>query len=642
MGLTPGQHVAVQMTLPAGSDIPTSYWRYGDTRNNPFPHWFDWLYNPLTDSGAEIKGTTIILHFVDGARGDEDLTANGQILDAGGPGFSDGFTVTNTADSGEGSLRQAILNANANPGEDQITFVLPGAGPFTIRPLSPLPAITDTVTIDALKLPSTDDSDDNQRSAPAVVLDGSLPGTGTDGLLVVSGIATIQGLVIDHFSGDGIRVITGGGATIEDNFIGTDVTGSTTAGNGLYGVEVENNAADDGDDEDDDGPPSFGTQMYGNVISANGAGGVFIHGVGAAGNDLEGNRIGTQADGASPLGNLGPGVLLDGGATVTSIGSGLPDGENTIAFNHGAGVDVRAATVSRIRVNSIFGNSGLAIDLGGDGVTPNDTDDSDEGADDLQNFPVLTHVDSYGGYTFIEGTLTSAPDNHYIVEFYSSAAPDPMGFGPGQTYLGMANIEIDDSGNASFNVSLPAGISIGSYVTATASPLGFDTSEFSAAIRFTGTESTVFTVNTTDDVNDAVPDPAHFSLREAILAANSHPGQDEIHFALPNQDRTIVPLSPLPDITDAVIVDGTSQPGYAGLPLVEIDGENAGTDEGENAEIDDGLTITGGGSIVRGLVINRFLNGIVLSGLGGNRIEGNFLGTDRHRHARRTKCVRRL
>jgi len=52
------------------------------------------------------------------------------------------FPVTTTADSGPGSLRQAILNANANPGPDQITFAIPGGGLHTITPPSPLPTIT--------------------------------------------------------------------------------------------------------------------------------------------------------------------------------------------------------------------------------------------------------------------------------------------------------------------------------------------------------------------------------------------------------------------------------------------------------------------------------------------------------------------
>src|SRR5262249_33114008 len=91
------------------------------------------------------------------------------------------------------------------------------------------------------------------------------------------------------------------------------------------------------------------------------------------------------------------------------------------------------------------------------------------------------------------------------------------------------------------------------------------------------------------------------------------------------------PLSALPDITDPVVIDATTQPGYKGLPLVELEGSKAGV--GAN-----GLTITGGGSGVRGLVINRFRRdpnadhrtgvGIMLRGFGGSRIEGNFLDTD--------------
>ena len=69
-----------------------------------------------------------------------------------------------------------------------------------------------------------------------------------------------------------------------------------------------------------------------------------------------------------------------------------------------------------------------------------------------------------------------------------------------------------------------------------------------------------------------------------------------------------------------MIIDGISQPGFHGLPLVELDGSQAGPV--------DGLHITGGGSLVRGLVIHSFQYGIELSGLGGNQIEGNFIGTD--------------
>src|SRR5262244_1177599 len=65
------------------------------------------------------------------------------------------FTVTNTADSGPGSLRQAILDANANAGEDTIAFAIPGGGVHTIQPTSPLPAITDPVVVNGYTQPGS-------------------------------------------------------------------------------------------------------------------------------------------------------------------------------------------------------------------------------------------------------------------------------------------------------------------------------------------------------------------------------------------------------------------------------------------------------------------------------------------------------
>src|SRR5262245_48225285 len=58
------------------------------------------------------------------------------------------FIVTTSDDSGSGTLRQAILDANATPGPDAIQFNIPGAGPHTIRPESFLPDITDPLVID--------------------------------------------------------------------------------------------------------------------------------------------------------------------------------------------------------------------------------------------------------------------------------------------------------------------------------------------------------------------------------------------------------------------------------------------------------------------------------------------------------------
>ncbi|MBI3408200.1 MAG: right-handed parallel beta-helix repeat-containing protein [Planctomycetes bacterium] len=621
VGLSPGEHVAIDMQLPLTVDTPTAYWRYGKTPDKQFPHWYNWSYDQATDTGAKIFGDFITLHFVDGGRGDDDLTANGIIEDAGGPGFHDAFTVLNTLDSGPGSLRQAILNANDNPGTDIISFDIPGPGPFTIQPLSALPAIADVAIVDGTTQPGF-------NGLPLIELDGSLAGAGVDGLTIAAGSSTIQGLAINRFSGDGIHVEFGGADQIVGNFIGTDVTGTIALGNGRFGVEI-----------DDSFGHIIGASNAGgrNVISGNAAGGIFMHGQSGLLNSVIGNYVGTQADGVSPLGNQGPGILLDDNANINNIGDGTAAASNTIAFNAGAGIDIRNSLANPIQMNSIFANAGLGIDLGGDGVTPNDAGDGDGGPNDLQNFPVLTSVVSYGGQTHITGTFNSKPNSNFNFEFYVSDAANASGFGEGQSFLRASTVHTDAAGLATFDLSFARASAAGAFITATATyqnaaEQNFPTSEFSQALVVPPVPSTlVFTVNTTDDVNDGVADETHTSLREAILAANAHPGPDIIRFNIPGPNRTISPLSELPVITDPVTIDAATQPGYRGLPLVELEGSKLAT--GGN-----GLTITGGGSIVRGLVINRFSvdqnrddrsgAGIMIKGFGVNRIEANFLDTD--------------
>ncbi len=225
---------------------------------------------------------------------------------------------------------------------------------------------------------------------------------------------------------------------------------------------------------------------------------------------------------------------------------------------------------------------------------------------------------------YLVGTLTSTPSSSFTLEFYSNAVADRSGYGQGQTFLGSTVVSTDATGVAQFNVSFPVAVAPGAFVTATAT--GSETSEFSAAVAVPPSQVLVFTVTTAADSGPG-------SLRAAIDSSNSHTGQNIIRFDLPDSNRVIEPLSPLPDITEPVIIDGTSQPGYAGLPLIEINGSQAGAAA-------DGLVITGGGSVVRGLIINGFQgswafdgsdqggNAIVLQGQGGNTIEDDFLGTD--------------
>lgn len=137
------------------------------------------------------------------------------------------------------------------------------------------------------------------------------------------------------------------------------------------------------------------------------------------------------------------------------------------------------------------------------------------------------------------------------------------------------------------------------------------------------------TVNSTDDLADLHPgdgvcvtSAGTCSLRAAIQESNALPGMDTIAFAIGAGAVTISPASGLPTITDPVVIDATTQPGYAGAPLIELSGLNA---KGNT----NGLKITAGGSSVLGLIVNNwFAAGISIGGSGGNVIQGNYVGID--------------
>ncbi|HXU07619.1 MAG TPA: Calx-beta domain-containing protein, partial [Blastocatellia bacterium] len=131
------------------------------------------------------------------------------------------FTVTTNADTGAGSLRDAIDQANANPGTDLINFN-PGIGTINVTAI-PLPAITEAVTIDG--------------GSPKTELNGDGAGGGADGLLIMTNGVTIKNLVINRFSGVGIN-IQGDGNIVQGNFIGTNVAGTAALGNASGGVLV--------------------------------------------------------------------------------------------------------------------------------------------------------------------------------------------------------------------------------------------------------------------------------------------------------------------------------------------------------------------------------------------------------------------
>lgn len=230
-----------------------------------------------------------------------------------------------------------------------------------------------------------------------------------------------------------------------------------------------------------------------NVISGNRYDGIKIdRGIALR---IQGNRIGTGADGVTPLGNQGNGIqIVEGASNIIGAEAGPNvDAANTIGHNGGfnfffAGNGILLLTPIRNRVsaNSIHDNVKLGIDLGGGGVTPNDPDNLKSGH---QNFPVITDAFGFNGQLAIYGSLNSIASTVFTLEFFANQAADSSGFGEGKVFLGQANVTTDSSGNALFNVTFPLAPNV-AVVTATALGPSSSTSEFSAAVNIAGSAPT--------------------------------------------------------------------------------------------------------------------------------------------------------
>jgi len=165
------------------------------------------------------------------------------LLAATGPAHAAAtFTVTNTNDSGAGSLRQAILNANAAPGADTVRFAIPGGGVKTVSPTSELPAVTDAVVIDGYTQPGSSPNTKDIGSSdavPLVELSGASAPANSAGLRIDASGSAVRGLVINRWDDQGVDV-GGSGNTVSGNFEGTDASGTLDRGNGSFGGVLVN------------------------------------------------------------------------------------------------------------------------------------------------------------------------------------------------------------------------------------------------------------------------------------------------------------------------------------------------------------------------------------------------------------------
>jgi endo-1,4-beta-mannosidase/plastocyanin len=464
--------------------------------------------------------------------------------------------------------------------------------------------------------------------------------TGTHALgNAVAGVIAHDGVQLGSVVPEGRNIISGNGVVglritgrqngLLGSFIGTDTTGMHAIPNGdgsaaAAGVELccSTYITNIG------GSSSYPTR---NVISGNDGTGVLIHGPNTTSNFMELNYVGVGADGQTPVpndvgvritdgayrnvigqlssypfisnviasntgdgiqienahddriwsnkvvDNGGYGLLVDNSSFSMIGGNGqYRGGDNTIARNGRDGVAVLSGTNNSIFRNAIFDNAGLGIDLADDGVTPNDPGDGDGGPNGRQNTPELTFAGSSGETTTVQGHLSGAPTQQYLVEFFSDTSCDPSGSGEGRIFLGSKTVTTGGSGSASFSAILHSSVSVGNVVTATATrgdvinefvPLE-GTSEFSACETVVAAPPPIAITNVTPastSVGLYEPFEAAFDL-DRTYNNPFDPSEIEVNvtFTSPTGKVATIPAFWYQDFTASTDPDGDNE-GYTAL-----------------------------------------------------------------------------
>jgi len=554
------------------------------------------------------------------------------------------FVVTNAADSGAGSLRQAILNANAVPGRDVIQFGIPGSGAHTITPLSPLPTITDAIWIDGTTQPGF-------NGLPLIELNGAQAGAGANGLWITAGNSEIAGLVINRFSNDGILMQFNGTNIITGNFVGTDLTGTIARAN-TFGIVI------DGSRANTIGSPDASDR---NVISGNAIRGLRL--VNTSDNVIVGNFIGTDVTGTARLGNASDGLVLDTGSTTNTIGGTSPGEGNLISANGGNGIYMASASFNVVQGNFIgtdfTGAVGLAnglcgMNLSGSGL--NTIGGTEAGARNVISGNNANGIElSSSGTTgnVIQGNLigTDLAGTHIVGNFASGIF---LGNAP-NNLLGTS-----DPGAGNLISGNGAGVHF----------VGTGANGNSLENNFIGTDLTgkLALGNGVGVWLDGAPANAIGTVDAGnVISGNSGDGIDLIGFSAANNSiegnwigTDTTGTHPLPNQGAGILISGAPMNTIGGTAVVSrniisgnagsgisiagaadgnvIQGDYIGADSTGTAALGNGLngvtvadapgltiggTETGAGNLVSG----NLSSGIVLGG-SGHVVQGNWIGTD--------------
>lgn len=423
------------------------------------------------------------------------------------------LTVTNANDAGPGSLRQALIDANAAPDLNAIRFNIAGACPRTITLASLLPDIVHPVAIEGYSQPGSARNTAvlGWNASLCVVLSGGNQITGAYGLNVntsasANATVSIEGIAFSGHSIAAVQFVGGRDHRFTGNQVGGTVgtallpsatgvrVGAAVEGVRIGGPEpaernVVANATGIGINVSGSGAtqPSrtviennyVGTQsggdvrgnnrgilirgfegiVRGNVVANSASHGIELDGALAMANRIEGNRIGIPAACATcaDRGNGGHGVLVRNGADGNRVNG------NRIGWSGLDGITVAAARQNTLRRNEFHDNAGIGIDLGDDGINFTDANNAQPApagaGNDAQNKPRLTSVLGDAGTAWATGALSSA-NGWYRIDFYGapgctnlSIGPLPVGaWGQARDWLGSTVVQVT-GGNATTNGS---------------------------------------------------------------------------------------------------------------------------------------------------------------------------------------------
>jgi hypothetical protein len=350
------------------------------------------------------------------------------------------YTVTSTADSGPGSLRQAILDTNVTAVGPTVTiaFGIPGAGPHVIAPLTQLPAIErGNLVIDGYTQPGTSENSlalGQNNAVLAIRLDGSsgIP----NGLTLARGVndVTIRGLSITRFTF---------AAFVQDNSVFGGASNTRLVGNWLglapdgapfpsqRAVYLHNAVASVG----------LATPADQNlIVSTNWA----IEGAGLGRASVVNNAFGLRPDGTAFPTNTG--IFGASAVILGSFSACCPDSSFTARHFVGSATDG----------GNVFAAMSGPVMQAGEGATFLRNRVIAPAVDTLdlrfpEPRPTITSVAFGNGYTLVQGGFAGGATSQDVrLEFHASNAPDPNRRGAADTYLGFVTTTANASGAGTF------------------------------------------------------------------------------------------------------------------------------------------------------------------------------------------------